>query len=74
MKTIKLKNSNKEYHVGKIVCVGKNYAAHVKEMGGEIPEFPLIFLKPTSALIFSGRIFPIPIIQPIYSMRLNLFY
>jgi 2-keto-4-pentenoate hydratase/2-oxohepta-3-ene-1,7-dioic acid hydratase in catechol pathway len=35
----------------KIVCVGKNYLDHAKEMGGEVPEQPLLFLKPPSALI-----------------------
>lgn len=44
----------KTYEVGKMVCVGRNYAAHAKELGNEIPEFPLIFIKPASALIYSG--------------------
>jgi 2-keto-4-pentenoate hydratase/2-oxohepta-3-ene-1,7-dioic acid hydratase in catechol pathway len=35
----------------KIVCVGKNYVDHAKEMGSEVPKEPLIFLKPPSALI-----------------------
>jgi 2-keto-4-pentenoate hydratase/2-oxohepta-3-ene-1,7-dioic acid hydratase in catechol pathway len=35
----------------KIVCVGKNYAAHAKELGTEVPSEPLIFLKPPSALL-----------------------
>jgi 2-keto-4-pentenoate hydratase/2-oxohepta-3-ene-1,7-dioic acid hydratase in catechol pathway len=35
----------------KIVCVGRNYAAHAKEMGGEVPVEPLLFLKPPSSLI-----------------------
>jgi 2-keto-4-pentenoate hydratase/2-oxohepta-3-ene-1,7-dioic acid hydratase in catechol pathway len=35
----------------KIVCVGRNYAAHAKEHGADIPEVPLIFLKPTTTLI-----------------------
>jgi 2-keto-4-pentenoate hydratase/2-oxohepta-3-ene-1,7-dioic acid hydratase in catechol pathway len=34
----------------KIVCVGKNYAAHAAELGTEVPKEPLIFLKPSSAL------------------------
>ena len=33
----------------KIVCVGKNYAAHAAEFGGEVPEEPLLFLKPSTA-------------------------
>lgn len=35
----------------KIVCVGRNYAAHAKEHGAEVPKVPLIFMKPPSALI-----------------------
>jgi 2-keto-4-pentenoate hydratase/2-oxohepta-3-ene-1,7-dioic acid hydratase in catechol pathway len=35
----------------KIVCVGKNYAAHAAEMGSDLPEEPLFFLKPSSAVI-----------------------
>jgi 2-keto-4-pentenoate hydratase/2-oxohepta-3-ene-1,7-dioic acid hydratase in catechol pathway len=35
----------------KIVCVGRNYAAHAAEMGNEIPKEPLIFLKPPSAIV-----------------------
>src|SRR5215475_3613450 len=35
----------------KIVCVGRNYAAHAKEMGNELPKEPLIFLKPPSSII-----------------------
>lgn len=35
----------------KVVCMGKNYAAHAREMGGEPPEDPVIFLKPNTAII-----------------------
>lgn len=35
---------------GKIVCVGKNYLEHAKEFGGDVPEKPLLFYKPPSAL------------------------
>ena len=35
----------------KIFCVGRNYAAHAKEMGHEVPEDPVIFMKPKSALL-----------------------
>lgn len=38
----------------KIVCVGRNYDAHAREMGQSAPAEPLIFLKPPSALIGSG--------------------
>ena len=36
---------------GKIICVGRNYAAHAQEHGSEIPEIPLLFLKPPSTVI-----------------------
>ena len=45
---------------GKIVCVGRNYAAHAKEMGNEVPERPLIFLKPPSAVISDGETILLP--------------
>jgi 2-keto-4-pentenoate hydratase/2-oxohepta-3-ene-1,7-dioic acid hydratase in catechol pathway len=38
----------------KVVCIGKNYAAHVAEMGGERPEDPVIFMKPNTAIIGPG--------------------
>lgn len=36
--------------VGKAVCVGRNYAEHAKELGNTVPEAPLLFIKPTTAL------------------------
>ncbi|MEX0856321.1 MAG: fumarylacetoacetate hydrolase family protein [Gemmatimonadota bacterium] len=44
----------------KIICVGKNYADHAKELGGEVPKEPLIFLKPPSALIAEGDAILVP--------------
>lgn len=40
---------------GKIVCVGRNYAAHAAELGNEVPKEPLIFLKPPSAIVGPGE-------------------
>lgn len=45
---------------GKIVCVGKNYVDHAKEMGGEVPKEPLIFQKPISSLIRNGDAVVLP--------------
>jgi 2-keto-4-pentenoate hydratase/2-oxohepta-3-ene-1,7-dioic acid hydratase in catechol pathway len=36
---------------GKIVCVGRNYVEHAKELGNEVPKEPLIFLKPPSSVL-----------------------
>ena len=44
----------------KIVCVGRNYLAHARELGNEMPERPLIFLKPPSSLIRSGETIRLP--------------
>jgi 2-keto-4-pentenoate hydratase/2-oxohepta-3-ene-1,7-dioic acid hydratase in catechol pathway len=46
----------------KMVCVGKNYAAHAAEFGTQVPEEPLLFLKPSTAVIGPGdpiRLLPI---------------
>jgi 2-keto-4-pentenoate hydratase/2-oxohepta-3-ene-1,7-dioic acid hydratase in catechol pathway len=39
----------------KVVCVGRNYAAHARELGHEVPKQPLLFLKPPSAVIGPGE-------------------
>lgn len=44
----------------KIVCVGKNYAKHAAEMGGDVPAEPLIFLKPPSSLLAEGQAIVVP--------------
>ncbi len=44
----------------KIVCVGRNYADHAKELGNEIPAEPLLFLKAPSAIIRNGDSIRLP--------------
>ena len=51
----------------KIVCVGRNYAEHAKELGNETPKEPLIFLKPPSAVIAPED----PIVLPAISQRVD---
>jgi len=51
----------------KIVCVGRNYAAHAKELGNAVPTEPLLFLKPPSALLAPGE----PIVLPPSSERVE---
>ena len=45
---------------GKIVCVGRNYAEHARELGNELPERPLLFLKPPSAVVGAGEAVVLP--------------
>ncbi len=40
---------------GKIVCVGRNYAEHAREQNVEVPEIPMLFMKPPSAVIGPGE-------------------
>jgi len=44
----------------KIICVGRNYADHAKELGNEVPDEPVIFMKPKSALLQSHTPFYYP--------------
>lgn len=52
----------------KVVCVGRNYAAHAAEMGGEVPEQALFFLKPNTAVVGPGD----PVTIPLYSHEVSL--
>ena len=51
----------------KIVCVGRNYVAHAKELGNELPERPMLFLKPPSAIAPPGG----PIVMPRVSAQVE---
>ena len=44
----------------KIICIGRNYGEHAKELGNEIPEDPVIFMKPDTAILKKGSDFYIP--------------
>jgi 2-keto-4-pentenoate hydratase/2-oxohepta-3-ene-1,7-dioic acid hydratase in catechol pathway len=51
----------------KIVCVGRNYAAHAAELGNVVPKEPLLFLKAPSSIIGPDE----PIVLPLYSQRVE---
>ena len=59
MHTIKLDGQN--IPIGKIVCIGRNYAEHIKELGNQTPDKPVIFIKPASSLVSSGGTVVIPV-------------
>ena len=44
----------------KIICIGRNYLAHVKELDNDLPTEPLFFMKPETALLPAGEPFPYP--------------
>lgn len=60
MKTVAVKETGRQFTVGKILCIGRNYAEHIKELGNETPEAPVIFMKPATALIGDGESVVIP--------------
>jgi 2-keto-4-pentenoate hydratase/2-oxohepta-3-ene-1,7-dioic acid hydratase in catechol pathway len=60
MKTARLAGSDRSFPIGKILCIGRNYADHIKELGNEMPERPVIFMKPASSVIGAGEEIVIP--------------
>lgn len=60
MKTVRFPSTNRELPVGKILCLGRNYAAHAKEMNADLPSEPVVFLKPSTALVEDGGEVVIP--------------
>jgi 2-keto-4-pentenoate hydratase/2-oxohepta-3-ene-1,7-dioic acid hydratase in catechol pathway len=60
MKTAQLQGSVEGFPIGKILCIGRNYVDHIKELGNEMPNRPIIFMKPASSVIGEGEQIVIP--------------
>lgn len=60
MKTVSIPATGNEYIVGKILCIGRNYVDHIKELGNELPAAPIVFMKPATAIITEGEQIRIP--------------
>lgn len=60
MHKVAIKGTNKELAVGKIVCLGRNYLDHIRELKNEVPDAPVIFCKPASSLLAEGGQILIP--------------
>ncbi len=54
MRRVQIKGVRQEFPVGKIVCIGQNYAEHIREMKAEMPKTPVFFLKPSTAIVPDG--------------------
>ncbi|MGB2868539.1 MAG: fumarylacetoacetate hydrolase family protein [Bacteroidota bacterium] len=63
MPTVKLQNSQEQIPVGKILCIGQNYAQHAKEMKSDVPTSPIFFLKPPTAIVRNGGTVVLPSIS-----------
>ena len=44
----------RDIHIGKLVCLARTYRKHAQEMKSELPKTPLLFLKPSTSVIFNG--------------------
>jgi 2-keto-4-pentenoate hydratase/2-oxohepta-3-ene-1,7-dioic acid hydratase in catechol pathway len=53
-------NQTLDLPLGKVVCVGRNYAEHAKELGNEIPDAPILFIKPATSVVSLENGFSIP--------------
>jgi 5-carboxymethyl-2-hydroxymuconate isomerase len=63
VKTVSIPATGNEYIIGKILCIGRNYVDHIKELGNETPAEPVVFMKPATAVINDGD----SVIIPAYS-------
>ncbi len=63
MQYLHSKISGERYNlpVGKVVCVGRNYVAHARELNNPVPSEPVLFMKPSTALVPLAR----PIVMPV---------
>ena len=52
--------TGESFRIGKILCIGRNYVDHIKELGNEPPSAPVIFMKPSSSVIGNGEEVVIP--------------
>lgn len=48
------------FPVGNIFCIGRNYSEHARELGNAVEAEPVVFSKPTSALLFAGQAIELP--------------
>ncbi len=67
MGIVRFKVTGQEIAVGKIVCMGQNYAKHIEELKTRVPDKPMLFFKPSTALLNSGD----PIRLPDFSKNIH---
>ena len=60
MHQVKIIGDSKNYSVGKIIGLGRNYLDHIRELGNKVPERAVIFCKPASSLLADGGMIEIP--------------
>ncbi|MFT5808056.1 MAG: 2-keto-4-pentenoate hydratase/2-oxohepta-3-ene-1,7-dioic acid hydratase in catechol pathway [Moritella dasanensis] len=56
-----LNNDKLDLPVGKVVCIGRNYLDHIRELGNEVPEQALLFIKPATSLVALDKPLQLPV-------------
>jgi fumarylpyruvate hydrolase len=64
--------SEKKFPVRRIYCVGRNYAEHVREMGGDARQSPFFFQKPADAIVLDGARVPYPALTKDFQHEVEL--
>ena len=60
MSRVFFRNGGPTLRVGKILCVGRNYPEHAREMKAEVPKEPVVFIKPATAIVQTGGSVELP--------------
>lgn len=60
MRQVRIIGKEPSFPLGKIVCIARNYAEHIRELGNEVPDRPVFFMKPASSVIGEGERIVIP--------------
>lgn len=60
MHSVRLTGTSRAFRVGKVVCLARNYSEHIRELGNEVPDRPVLFIKPSSSIIGHGETVVIP--------------
>ncbi len=74
MKTVHLSKSNEDIIVPKIFCLGKNYAKHAAEMKSDVPQSPVVFMKPSSAIVYGGAKVGIPAMTKDFHHETEIYF
>jgi fumarylpyruvate hydrolase len=69
---VAIKGSTELFPVRRIYCVGRNYAAHIREMGGDEREPPFFFQKPADAIVANGGVVPYPSLTADFQHEIEL--
>ncbi|MFZ1080462.1 MAG: fumarylacetoacetate hydrolase family protein [Candidatus Kryptoniota bacterium] len=74
MNTVHLFQSKEDIVVPKIFCLGKNYAKHAAEMKSEVPDKPVVFMKPSSAIVHDGAKVNIPSLTKDFHHETEIYF